>query len=242
MASSTELHPVLQNLFLFLLLSSPSLPVSFSRTVPYEYSQIETTVLDVSAIQQQTLDVLSFSPQSLQEEVIETAAAPGSFLLRLHPRETLTEPTHVDYRSLVRTRLARDSARVDSLNAKLALALGNVTRSDLKPAWRGAELLRPEDLSTPVMSGMSHGSGEYFSRIGVGTPAGQYYMVLDTGSDINWLQCQPCADCYQQADPIFNPSASSSHQALTCGSPQCGALQVSACRSNQCFYQVVGWL
>ncbi|OWM90312.1 protein ASPARTIC PROTEASE IN GUARD CELL 1-like [Punica granatum] len=241
MAASSP--PLLLFFFLFLL-SSSSIPFSSSRTVPYEYSQIDTAFLDVSATLEQTLDVLSFSPQTLQEEPLETvaataAAAPGSFLLRLHPRETLTEPTHEDYRSLVLTRLARDTARVDSLNAKLALALGNVTRSDLKPdRSRSSELLRPEDLSTPVMSGTSQGSGEYFSRVGVGSPPGQYYMVLDTGSDVNWLQCQPCADCYQQADPVYNPSASSTHRALTCGAPQCAALEVSSCRSNQCLYQV----
>lgn len=236
MAASSQLLV----LFLLLLLSSSSLPISFSRTVPYEYSQIDTATLDVSATLQQTRDVLSFSPQMIQEEAIdaEAAAASGSFRLRLHTRETLTEPTHEDYRSLVLSRLTRDSARVSSLNVKLALALGNVTRSDLKPARLGSEMLRPEELSTPVVSGISQGSGEYFSRVGVGSPAGQYYMVLDTGSDVNWLQCQPCTDCYQQTDPVYNPSASSSYRALACESPQCGALQVSACQSNQCRYQV----
>ncbi|KAK4767513.1 hypothetical protein SAY87_023421 [Trapa incisa] len=231
MASSLLLH--LSFLFLFLF------PISFSRTVPFEYSQIETAILDVSAALQQTQDVLSYTPQSIQEETTDIAAAEtGSFKLRLHPRETLTGHTHLDYRSLVASRLARDSARVSSLNAKLVLALGNVSHSDLKPARLESEMLRPEEFSTPVMSGISQGSGEYFSRVGVGSPAGQYYMVLDTGSDVNWLQCQPCIECYQQSDAIYNPSASSSYRALTCNSPQCSALQVSSCRSNQCLYQV----
>ncbi|KAF2325546.1 hypothetical protein GH714_030167 [Hevea brasiliensis] len=84
----------------------------------------------------------------------------------------------------------------------------------------------------------SHGSGEYFSRVGVGNPAKSYYMVLDTGSDVNWLQCQPCSDCYQQADPIFNPTASSSYAPISCNSAQCNSLQMSMCRSDQCLYQV----
>lgn len=63
-------------------------------------------------------------------------------------------------------------------------------------------------------------------------------MVLDTGSDINWLQCEPCTDCYQQSDPIYNPSGSSTYKPLTCDSPQCGSLDVSACRAGRCLYQV----
>ncbi|KAM1860097.1 hypothetical protein ACFX13_012301 [Malus domestica] len=37
-------------------------------------------------------------------------------------------------------------------------------------------------------------------------------MVLDIESDISWVQCTPGADCYQQADPIFeNMDANSAH-------------------------------
>ncbi|KAL8238872.1 hypothetical protein R6Q59_015439 [Mikania micrantha] len=96
-------------------------------------------------------------------------------------------------------------------------------------------MLAPVDLSTPVTSGITQGSGEYFAKVRLGT---HYYMLIDTGSDINWLQCQPCEECYQQTDPIYNPSAYSSYNALSCGSEQCASLDISACRSNQCLYQV----
>ncbi|KAF3948787.1 hypothetical protein CMV_025258 [Castanea mollissima] len=58
----------------------------------------------------------------------------------------------------------------------------------------------------------------------VGKPSKPFYMVLDTGSDVNWLQCQPCSDCYQQSDPIFNPSDSVSYNPLSCASSQCSLL------------------
>ncbi|CAN1342839.1 Protein ASPARTIC PROTEASE IN GUARD CELL 1 [Linum perenne] len=57
-------------------------------------------------------------------------------------------------------------------------------------------------------------------------------MVLDTGSDVNWLQCDPCADCYTQTDPIFNPSASSTYSPVSCDSPLCSSLELSSCRST----------
>lgn len=231
---------VYANLALLSLLS-----ISFSFFLPTAFSRTKltspTATLDVSGSLQNTRGVLSFDPQSQtsfseqEQEQRQEQTPSGSFSVRLHPRESLVRTPYREYKALVLARLGRDSARVDALASKLNLALNNVTRTDLTPLRTE---IQPEDLSTPVVSGTSQGSGEYFSRIGVGTPAKQFYMVLDTGSDVNWLQCQPCTDCYQQADPVFNPSSSSSYTALTCESPQCGSLEVSACRSGKCLYQV----
>ncbi|KAG6404098.1 hypothetical protein SASPL_136338 [Salvia splendens] len=104
-----------------------------------------------------------------------------------------------------------------------------------------AALNQARQFQSPVTSGIRLGSGEYFARIGVGRPSKDFYMVVDTGSDISWLQCQPCSTCYDQADPIFNPSASASYRSLPCASPQCSALEVSACRTDSCLYQVL-WI
>lgn len=231
---------VYANLALLSLLS-----ISFSFFLPTAFSRSKltspTATLDVSGSLQNTRGVLSFDPQSQtsfseqEQEQRQEQTPSGSFSVRLHPRESLVRTPYREYKALVLARLGRDSARVDALASKLNLALNNVTRTDLTPLRTE---IQPEDLSTPVSSGTSQGSGEYFSRIGVGTPAKQFYMVLDTGSDVNWLQCQPCTDCYQQADPVFNPPWSSSYTALTCESPQCGSLEVSACRTGKCLYQV----
>lgn len=231
---------VYANLALLSLLS-----ISFSFFLPTAFSRTKltspTATLDVSGSLQNTRGVLSFDPQSQtsfseqEQEQRQEQTSSGSFSVRLHPRESLVRTPYREYKALVLARLGRDSARVDALASKLNLALNNVTRTDLTPLRTE---IQPEDLSTPVVSGTSQGSGEYFSRIGVGTPAKQFYMVLDTGSDVNWLQCQPCTDCYQQTDPVFTPSSSSSYTALTCESPQCGSLEVSACRTGKCLYQV----
>ncbi|KAF3437881.1 hypothetical protein FNV43_RR20637 [Rhamnella rubrinervis] len=200
-----------------------------------------TAVFDVSASLKQAHEVLSFDPHTLKpfEDVEQStflnSSSSGSFSLPLYPRDALHKSNHEDYRSLVLSRLDRDDARVKSINTKLQLQLNNVKRSELRPV----EIeIRPEDLSTPVISGASQGSGEYFSRIGVGNPAKLFSMVLDTGSDINWLQCEPCSDCYQQADPVFNPSSSTTYKPLACESQQCGKLEVSGCRGGKCIYQV----
>ncbi|EOA31881.1 hypothetical protein CARUB_v10015108mg [Capsella rubella] len=208
----------------------------------------ETTVLDVVSSLQQTQSILSLDPsrssltstrpesESLFDPVFLNSSSPLS--LELHSRDIFVASQHKDYKSLVLSRLERDSSRVNGIAAKVRFAVEGIDRSDLKPVSNEDTRYQPEDLTTPVVSGASQGSGEYFSRIGVGTPAKEMYLVLDTGSDVNWIQCQPCSDCYQQSDPVFSPTSSSTYKSLTCAAPQCSLLETSACRSNKCLYQV----
>ncbi|BBN04435.1 hypothetical protein MPTK1_3g04580 [Marchantia polymorpha subsp. ruderalis] len=62
---------------------------------------------------------------------------------------------------------------------------------------------------------------EYVMTISLGTPAQNFVAIADTGSDLTWLQCQPCAHCFPQADPLYDPSRSSSHANLTCADSAC---------------------
>ncbi|KAJ6987992.1 hypothetical protein NC653_021049 [Populus alba x Populus x berolinensis] len=82
--------------------------------------------------------------------------------------------------------LTCDSARVKSLLTRLDLAINSVSTSDLKSLETDSEF-KSEALQSPVISGTSQGStsGEYFSRVGIGKPASQAYLILDTGSDVN---------------------------------------------------------
>lgn len=88
--------------------------------------------------------------------------------------------------------------------------------------------------------GMEEGSGEYFVRIGVGSPPRSQYMVIDSGSDIVWVQCQPCSQCYQQSDPVFDPADSASFTGVPCGSAVCDRLENDAgCHAGRCRYEVL---
>ncbi|XP_047327075.1 protein ASPARTIC PROTEASE IN GUARD CELL 1-like [Impatiens glandulifera] len=220
-------------LLLILFFLSLFLHSTFSRSLTHT-----TNLLDVAASTQRTLDLLSYNSQSSHNlEEMKPVVTSSSLSFSLHPRSSVHKPLHGDYAQLTKSRLDRDSSRVKSLYNKIELILAGVNRSELKPAV-SSELLRPEALETPITSGVIQGSGEYFSRVGFGQPARDYYMVIDTGSDISWLQCKPCYDCYQQTDPVFDPTASSSYRSISCGSTQCSALQVSGCRAGVCQYQV----
>uniref|UniRef100_A0A5B7C846 Peptidase A1 domain-containing protein n=1 Tax=Davidia involucrata TaxID=16924 RepID=A0A5B7C846_DAVIN len=102
-----------------------------------------------------------------------------------------------------------------------------------------------EDFGSDVVSGMELGSGEYFVRIGVGSPPRSQYMVIDSGSDIVWVQCQPCNQCYRQSDPVFDPATSASFAGVSCTSAVCDRLQnqnqnaAANCHSGRCHYEVM---
>ncbi|KAL6218545.1 hypothetical protein ACLB2K_011755 [Fragaria x ananassa] len=65
-------------------------------------------------------------------------------------------------------------------------------------------------------------------------------MVLDTSSDIVWLQCAPCKRCYSQTDPVFDLRKSSSFSSLPCSSPLYRHLDSPdySSKSKTCLYQV----
>ncbi|KAK8938515.1 Protein ASPARTIC PROTEASE IN GUARD CELL 2 [Platanthera zijinensis] len=99
------------------------------------------------------------------------------------------------------------------------------------------------DFGTDVFSGLDQGSGEYFVRAGVGTPPSEQYLVVDSGSDVVWVQCEPCTQCYAQSEPVFDPTRSGSFSSVACGSPLCSLLTSSSkyaggCAAGRCHYQV----
>lgn len=225
--------------FLCFLLAFSLISAVQSRTLSLPTTVPTTADLDVSDSIQKTLNVLSLTPHALQsltqsESSLEFSSS-STLSLQLHTRSSVHKSSHKDYNSLVKARLARDSSRVKSLQTRVHLAVNGVKTSDLMPLDGEFE---GEKLEVPVISGTSHGSGEYFSRVGIGHPPSQVYMVLDTGSDVNWVQCAPCADCYQQTDPIFEPASSSSYSPLTCDANQCQYLDISECSNNTCMYEV----
>lgn len=76
-------------------------------------------------------------------------------------------------------------------------------------------------MMTSLESGFSQGSGEYFMDVYVGTPPRHMSLVLDTGSDLNWIQCLPCHDCFNQSQPYYDPTKSTSYTNITCADRRC---------------------
>lgn len=91
----------------------------------------------------------------------------------------------------------------------------------------------------PAQRGIALGTGNYIVSLSFGTPKVAQSVVFDTGSDVTWIQCQPCVSaCYQQKDPLFDPTKSSTYTNITCSSPYCSALDTSSCSGPTCLYAV----
>jgi len=74
----------------------------------------------------------------------------------------------------------------------------------------------------PIASGATLGTALYFVELYVGTPAQKILPVADTGSDLFWVNCNPCQNC--SSFSTFNPDRSSSLSYVRCYSRECYAL------------------
>jgi hypothetical protein len=88
------------------------------------------------------------------------------------------------------------------------------------------------EFSTPVSPGYPlYKQLEYAMTLYLGTPVQKFVLIVDTGSDLVWVQCKPCTSpdsCYPEADPLFDPSASSSYAPVPCSDNTiCDPTQVS---------------
>ncbi|KAH1239581.1 Aspartyl protease family protein [Glycine max] len=116
-----------------------------------------------------------------------------------------------------------DNERVKYIQSRLSKNLGREnTVKDL------------DSTTLPAESGSLIGSANYVVVVvGLGTPKRDLSLVFDTGSDLTWTQCEPCAgSCYKQQDPIFDPSKSSSYTNITCTSSLCSQLTSDGIKSE----------
>ncbi|CAL5052574.1 unnamed protein product [Urochloa decumbens] len=97
----------------------------------------------------------------------------------------------------------------------------------------------PPAVTIPDSSGAYLDTLEFVVTVGFGTPGRAYAVVFDTGSDLSWIQCQPCSGhCYKQHDPIFDPTKSASYAAVPCGHPECKAAGGDCDPKGTCTYTV----
>ncbi|KAF8396855.1 hypothetical protein HHK36_018490 [Tetracentron sinense] len=78
-------------------------------------------------------------------------------------------------------------------------------------------------------------ASNYVVELGVGTPppSDKYYLVLDSGSDLVWLQCDNCKECFPQQQPIFKPDESSTFSRVPCTDPLC---ESNMCDDSICYF------
>uniref|UniRef100_A0A2P2KCC7 Aspartic proteinase Asp1 n=1 Tax=Rhizophora mucronata TaxID=61149 RepID=A0A2P2KCC7_RHIMU len=69
-------------------------------------------------------------------------------------------------------------------------------------------------------------AGLYFAKIGLGNPSNEYYVQVDTGSDILWVNCANCKRCPTKSDlgvklTLYDPKSSDSSSMIYCNDNFC---------------------
>ncbi|KAF3637156.1 putative aspartic proteinase CDR1-like [Capsicum annuum] len=89
-----------------------------------------------------------------------------------------------------------------------------------------------------IQSTVNPTGSAFLMKISVGTPPVDILATVDTGSDLTWLQCEPCVHCFQQTGtPIFNPKNSSTYFTVDCENLYCQDLAPITCRDDICNYE-----
>uniref|UniRef100_A0A453QGU3 Peptidase A1 domain-containing protein n=1 Tax=Aegilops tauschii subsp. strangulata TaxID=200361 RepID=A0A453QGU3_AEGTS len=106
-------------------------------------------------------------------------------------------------------------------------------------------------LQQPQASGVTSEPGKSevtpTATVGGGSlPGVTQHMVIDTASDVPWVQCAPCPkpQCHPQTDATYDPSKSTTYAPFPCSSPVCRQLGpyangcTGAGNTGQCQYRV----
>ncbi|BBN04484.1 aspartyl protease family protein [Marchantia polymorpha subsp. ruderalis] len=154
----------------------------------------------------------------LQAVALLLLSTPSAFALASStPRGIRAELVHRDHESRLAQQLphgqrAERDAKSSRLRAEELGARGQLRQSGASARRALAQQLRARVDTAP---------GEYVMSLAVGTPAQHFVGVIDTGSDLTWLQCAPCQACFEQANSPFLPQNSSTYSALPCTATQC---------------------
>ncbi|CDY53740.1 BnaAnng12680D [Brassica napus] len=86
------------------------------------------------------------------------------------------------------------------------------------------------------LGGDSWPTGQYFAKIGLGTPSRDFHVQVDTGSDLLWVNCAGCIKCPRKSDLVkltpYDSDVSSTAQTVSCDDSFCSYVyQTSKCHS-----------
>nr|CAB3491137.1 unnamed protein product [Digitaria exilis] len=96
------------------------------------------------------------------------------------------------------------------------------------------------------LSGNVYPIGHFYATMYIGEPAKPYFLDIDTGSSLTWIECDAgsgsCERCNKVPHPLYRPTPD---KLVPCASPLCNALHqdlgtTNDCRDrpNQCDYDI----
>ncbi|XP_027352062.1 aspartic proteinase-like protein 2 [Abrus precatorius] len=96
-------------------------------------------------------------------------------------------------------------------------------------------------------NGLASSTGLYYTKIGLGSPPKDYYVQVDTGSDILWVNCAGCTACPKKSGlgmdlTLYDPSQSKTSNVVPCDDEFCTSMYdgpVSGCKQDMsCPYSI----
>lgn len=80
----------------------------------------------------------------------------------------------------------------------------------------------------------------YFTKLGIGNPSNDYFVQVDTGSDIFWVNCVECGkDCPDQSRiegvklTLYDRKSSSTSKLVACDDEFCSSTYTSSSKQRQ---------
>ncbi|KAG6414804.1 hypothetical protein SASPL_122178 [Salvia splendens] len=134
-------------------------------------------------------------------------------------------------------RASHDGVGVSQLRHRDRVRHGRLLQQQQQPS--GVVDFSVEGTYDPYLVGL------YYTRVKLGTPAKEFYVQIDTGSDVLWVSCNPCKGCPSSSGlqielEFFDPPSSSTASPISCSDQRCalGAQSSdSGCSGqNQCGY------
>ncbi|XP_006302129.2 aspartyl protease family protein At5g10770 [Capsella rubella] len=126
----------------------------------------------------------------------------------------------IDWDKKLRRTLFLDNIRVQSLQLRIKAMTSSTTEQSVSQT------------QLPLTSGIKLQTLNYIVTVGLGGK--NMTLIVDTGSDLTWVQCQPCRSCYNQQGPLYDPSVSSSYKTVFCNSSTCQDLVAATGNSGPC--------
>ncbi|ESW11711.1 hypothetical protein PHAVU_008G053400 [Phaseolus vulgaris] len=96
-------------------------------------------------------------------------------------------------------------------------------------------------------NGRANSNGLYYTKIGIGSPVKDFYVQVDTGSDILWVNCVGCTTCPKKSGlgmdlTLYDPEASKSSTMIGCDNDFCTSTYdgpISGCTKDMsCPYSI----
>ncbi|KAF3510065.1 hypothetical protein F2Q69_00001698 [Brassica cretica] len=134
---------------------------------------------------------------------ISSSTSPNHFTVKLIHRDSPRSPLYNP-----------QATATDRLNAAFLRSISRSHRFNHQP-------------QADLQSGLIGAGGEFFMSITIGTPPTNVLAIADTGSDLTWVQCKPCQECYKENGPIFDKNKSSTYKNEPCDSRHCNALSTT---------------